>query len=141
MTLVQARAKHVTVRQLIINGKDPAILKKQEKQRTKQRDSSTFKAVATEWYKIKSQPWVVGHQRRVWRYFEKDLFPWLGHQQLEDITAQDVLITVNRVKDRGANEIAHRCLNYVHTVYQYAQAHMLVNHDPTLPLKGALPPH
>ena len=70
---------------------------------------------------------------------ENDIFPWLGSRPIAEITAKELLTTVNRIADRGAVESAHRVLQNCGQVFRYAIATGRAERNPGADLKGALP--
>jgi integrase len=72
--------------------------------------------------------------------FQRDLFPWLGGRPIADITAQELLVTVQRIEGRGALETAHRALHNCGQVFRYAVATGRAQRDPSGDLRGALQP-
>ena len=71
---------------------------------------------------------------------ENDVFPWLGKRPIADVTAKELLATVNRIVDRGAVESAHRVLQNCGQVLRYAIATGRAERNPAADLRGALPP-
>ena len=140
ITLKDAREKLADARRLLANGTDPAEAKKLQKLHTVERAENTFKALATAWYTAHSPDWKDGHKKRVLRILERDLFPWLGDRPIAEISPHEILKTVERVKDRGALETAHRALRYTSNVFDFAIARLACNSNPATPLKKSPPP-
>jgi integrase len=80
------------------------------------------------------------HASRIMLRMENDVFPWLGSRPIADVTAKEVLATVNRIVDRGAVESAHRVLQNCGQVLRYAIATGRAERNPAADLRGALPP-
>lgn len=96
--------------------------------------------VAREWHAKQSATWVELHASRIMLRLENDVFPWLGRRPIADITAKELLATVNRIVDRGAVESAHRVLQNCGQVLRYAIATGRADRNPAADLRGALPP-
>jgi len=79
------------------------------------------------------------HASRILLRLENDIFPWLGNHPIANITAKELLATVNRIADRGAVESAHRVLQNCGQVFRYAIATGRAERNPAADLKGALP--
>jgi integrase len=79
------------------------------------------------------------HASRIMLRMENDIFPWLGTRPIAEITAKELLATVNRIVDRGAAESAHRVLQNCGQVFRYAIATGRAERNPAADLKGALP--
>ena len=80
------------------------------------------------------------HASKLIRRFERDIFPWLGGKAVAEIPPRELLQTVKRIENRGALETAHRALQNCSQVFRYAVAQGLCDRDPSVDLKGALPP-
>lgn len=76
--------------------------------------------VAREWHAKQSATWVELHASRIMLRLENDVFPWLGRRPIADVTARELLATVNRIVDRGAVESAHCVLQNCGQVLCYA---------------------
>ena len=74
------------------------------------RAANSFEVLAREWFAKHVANWSDSHTKRIGRFLEGDLFPWLGAQPIADITAHQVLTVVQRVERRGALPSAHRVL-------------------------------
>jgi site-specific recombinase XerD len=62
---------------------------------------------------------------------ERDVFPYLGTMDVRKIRARNVREILQAVQDRGALETAHRLLQRIAAVYEYAIAAELAEVDPT----------
>ncbi|MGA7179247.1 MAG: integrase arm-type DNA-binding domain-containing protein [Thiobacillaceae bacterium] len=140
ITLADARQRRDDARKLLANETDPSLVKAVNKQVRQQAAENTFEAVAREWFAKKLPGWAPATAKKVMRYLENDLFPWLGNRPIKDIGAPDLLATVRRVESRGALELAHRIREYSGQVFRYAVATGRADRDPSGDLKGALPP-
>ena len=140
ITLAAARHRRDDAKTLLANDTDPALVKAVKKQAKHQAAENTFEAVAREWYAKKLPGWAPATARKVIRYLEKDIFPWLGNRPIKDLAAPDLLATIRRVESRGALELAHRIREYSGQVFRYAVATGRAERDPSGDLKGALPP-
>ena len=70
----------------------------------------------------------------------KDIFPWLGHRVIKDITAPELLAVLRKIESRGAHEKASRCREYVGRVFRYGIATGRAERDLSADLRGALTP-
>lgn len=140
VTLKDARQKRDEARKLLADGVDPGEHRKAVKAGRTDRAANSFEVLAREWLGKYSPGWAPGHRDRVVRLFERDLFPWLGGLPIADITAQELLGTMQRIEGRGALETAHRARQACGQVFRYAIATARAQLDPSQSLKGALPP-
>jgi integrase len=138
--LKDARDKRDAARKLLAAGTDPAEHRKAEKAAGSERAANSFEVVAREWHAKQSAAWVELHASRIMLRLENDVFPWLGNRPIAEITAMELLATVNRIVDRGAVESAHRVLQNCGQVLRYAIATGRAERNPAADLRGALPP-
>ena len=138
--LKDARDKRDVARKLLAAGVDPGEQRKAAKAAGEARAANSFEVVAREWHAKQSATWVELHASRIMLRLVNDVFPWLGSRPIADITAKELLATVNRIVDRGAVESAHRVLQNCGQVLRYAIATGRAERNPAADLRGALPP-
>jgi integrase len=138
--LADARDKRDAARKLLAAGVDPGEQRKAVKASGEERAANSFEVVAREWHAKQSATWVELHASRIMLRLENDVFPWLGSRPIADVTAKELLATVNRIVDRGAVESAHRVLQNCGQVLRYAIATGRAERNPAADLRGALPP-
>lgn len=71
---------------------------------------------------------------------EKNVFPWLGGKNVNDISAPELLTILRRIENRGALDTAQRTHQQCSQVFRYAVATDIAERDFSYELKGALPP-
>jgi integrase len=138
--LKDAREKRDAARKLLAAGVDPGEQRKAAKAAGEERSANSFEVIAREWFAKHEPLWTLGHSSKVIARLENDAFPWLGSRPISDITAKELLATVNRIVDRGAIETAHRVLQYCNQVTRYAIVTGRAERNPVADLRGALPP-
>ena len=138
--LADAREKRDAARKLLAAGVDPGEQRKAAKAAGEDRAANSFEVVAREWHARQSATWVELHASRIMLRLENDVFPWLGSRAIAEVTAKELLATVNRIVDRGAVESAHRVLQNCGQVLRYAIATGRAERNPAADLRGALPP-
>ena len=136
----RARGKRDEARKQIAEGIDPAVERKAAKAAAGQREGNGFEAVAREWFEKFSPGWAPSHAKTIIRRFERDVFGWLGHRSIGEITASELLAVLRRVESRGALETAHRIQQICGQVFRYGIATGRAPRDPSTDLRGALPP-
>lgn len=140
VSLKDARTRRDEARRLLANDVDPSVHRKQAQRRQASSVANTFQAIAVEWF-VKHEPnWAKGHSTKIIQRLERDIFPWVGCEPIGEISAQHLLQTIRRIKDRGALETAHRALANCGQVFRYAVATGLADRDISTDLRGALPP-
>ena len=139
-SLASAREKRDAARKLLAAGVDPGEHRKAEKAAGDDKAANSFEVVAREWFAKHSPTWVASHADKIIQRLERDVFPWLGKRPIADVTAKELLATVNRITDRGATETAHRALQNCGQVFRYAIVTGRAERNPATDLRGALPP-
>jgi len=130
ISLKIARVKRGEAKIQLSQGIDPSELKKITKQ-TKNLEG--FEHVAREWY-IKHKPnWTENHAKKL-------IDRWLGNRPTNEITPPELLTVLRRVESRGALDTAHRVMQTCGQVFRYAVATGRAERDPSVDLKGAIPP-
>lgn len=137
--LAEARGKRDAARKLLAAGVDPSEHRKAAKAASRERASNSLEVVAREWLAKQKSAWVESHAEKIQLRLENDVFPWLGSRPVADVTAKELLSTINRIVDRGAVESAHRVLQNCGQIFRYAIATGRAERDPAAALKGALP--
>jgi len=137
ITLHEARDLRFEAKKLISEGIDPNQYRKLNFDNL---EKTTFEAIALQWHTKFSIDWSSSHKQRIFRRLEKDVFPWIGARQINEITSGQLLLVMERVSDRGALETAHRIHQNCGAIFRYAIATDRATHDITLALKGSIPP-
>lgn len=135
-----ARDLREQARTLLAQGIDPGEHRKARNAASKDRAANSFEVVAREWFAKQRANWVQSHADKILLRLENDVFPWLGKRPIAEITAKELLNTINRIVDRGAVESAHRALQNCGQVFRYAIVTGRAERNPAADLRGALPP-
>ncbi|SFN01741.1 tyrosine-type recombinase/integrase [Thermodesulforhabdus norvegica] len=136
VSLEEARKQALECRKMVKNGIDPSEARRTEKNR----NTSTFTAVAEEWYQIRRVSWSAKHAQKIRGHLENHIYPCFGGKYIGDITPEEVLSCVKKIQAEGKNETAHKVLQTISQICRYAIANGKLNFDPCYPLKGILPP-
>jgi integrase len=139
-TLAKAREKRDNARKLLAGGLDPAENKKARKAARRELVANSFEVVAREWCTKQKKKWASTQAKKVDGIFENNIFPWMGARPIAEITPPELLATLRRMENRGANETARRALQYCGMVFRYAVATGRASRDIAVDLKGALSP-
>ncbi len=137
--LKAAREKRDGARKQIAAGLDPSTERRVAKAKMKVGGGS-FEGVAREWLEKYSKNWTPSHTDTVLGRLERDVFPWLGGRPAGEIDAVALLSVLRRVESRGALETAHRIHQVCSQIFRYAIATGSAQRDPSVDLRGALPP-
>lgn len=139
MSLAKARKKKAEARELLHGGIDPAVDRAAQASED-QADADTFERIAREWFEKNEPRWVPSHSSKIIRRLEANIFPWIGREPINTLTAAAVLATLRRIESRGRVETAHRTMQNCSQIFRYAVATGRAERDPTQDLRGALPP-
>lgn len=138
VSLAAAREARDQARTQLRAGQDPSAVRKAVRRHQRRRLANSFEALGREWLEDSTGAWSVSHAAAQRQRLERELFPVLGPQPIEEITAADVLDVIRAIEKRGALEIASKTLTAAGQVFRYAVAMGRAASDPTRDLRGAL---
>lgn len=138
VSLKEAREKRFEIKKLIGEGKDPAFLKKQEKQEKAITAANSFEAVAREWHGKYKKRWSEDHAERILSSLEKNVFPVIGSRPIAEIKPIEALSLLRKIEGRGALEIAKRVRQRMGAVFRYAVVTCRRDSNPIPDLAGAI---
>jgi integrase len=148
--LANARRKAEAAREAVAQGLDPSAERKEERagqlkakvaeMRRKQGlpDADSFEAVAREWFDVKKDGWAKSYGDKIIARLQADVFPYIGHDAIDDIPPMKLLEVMRRIEKRGVIETAHRALENCSQVFTYAVATGRLLSNPARELKSAL---
>lgn len=151
MTLGDARVKAGEFRELVIQGIDPAIYKKEQRESVQRAlvekrveanaKKYCFKELANMWLDERIKSGYYDKNVRgapvVRAYLDRNINPVIGHISIGELTHRDVF---NVMKDLWVNTTSakDKCLRIVSQVYRWAQAMDYVSGDNPADIKGPL---
>lgn len=138
LSLRKARKKLHDAKELLANGIDPGLRKKEKKIAERQTGVENFEQLAREWFGKKSGTWVERYSRTVMQRLELNVFPYIGHLRIDEITPPTLLSVLRRMENRGVHDTARRVRQICSKIFQYGIAVGLAERDPAADLKGAL---
>jgi integrase len=138
--LAKARERHQAARKILAEGIDPGEAKKADKRAAKLAAAHSFETIAREWFAKQKTQWAISHADKVIARLENDLFPWLGQRPIKEITAPELLVSLERIEQRGAIETAHRALQNYGQIERYAVQTGRLERGVSSDLRGALTP-
>lgn len=139
VSLTEARTRRDAAKQQLSNSIDPSAARKAQKALRRATGSTSFEAVAREWFAKHEPKWSQAHAVRVISGLQRDVFPGIGAIEIAQLTPQELLSTVRQIEQRGALETAHRILNLCGQIMRYALATGRAARDISADLRGALP--
>ena len=139
MSLADARQRNQQIKDLIGQGINP----KQEKKRL-QSDTDgtkTFDAIAQRWHDDRKSHIAPTTYSRDYSQYQRDIKPTIGHLNIDEITAPDILAIGKAVEARGATDMARRAIRQTGQIFKQAIREGLITHNPANDLTEALQPH
>lgn len=141
VSLAQARALRDEAKKKLAEGIDPSFVKKEEKLVRDVQLNNTFQAVAFEWHGTKVSRWSEGYASDILEAFNKDIFPYIGQQQANEIKPLVLLNVLRRMESRVATEKAKKVRQRCREVFRYAIVTGRVEYNPTADLTSAMSGH
>lgn len=131
-SLGDAHKLHREALKVLEGGKDPALERKKEKIAT--RDSSTVNGLIEEYLEVWAKP-----RKRSWkedeRFLNKDVKPFWGKLKAKDVTRRDVILLLDKIKDRGAPIAANRGLACIRRMFNFAVERDIIPTSPCTSVK------
>lgn len=99
---------------------DPMAQKAENKRKALRTAENSFKAVALEWHDNNKERWSNGYSRKVLRGLELNVFPFIGHRPISEITPPELLSEcLRRIEQRGSLDIAGRTKQICGQVFRF----------------------
>ncbi|GHD02203.1 tyrosine-type recombinase/integrase [Novosphingobium pokkalii] len=141
VSLRDARKMRDDARDLIADGKDPALERQREKLRAGALAENTFTSIANEYCRKRrrdgDRAWAPATAARC-EYLLSLLDNSIGKMPIHEIEPIDALAAIRKIEKRGKLESARRTLQLASAVFRYAVATARLRSDPTRDLRGAL---
>jgi len=135
VSLLEARKKRDELKKLLLEGLDPAKVKRQRSANGGFSLGETFEEIADTWHKQWSEVRSPRHAAYVQRRLEGDVFPVIGDLPITSLRPLDVVKVIKAIESRGAVDIAKRAYQTIGAICRYAVAHGLMDRDPTRDVK------
>ena len=113
-------------------------LKAREKAKAKEeaaREADTVEAFAQRWYKEIAEP-ANSNPRNIKRIMDKDIIPEIGSKQIADVTVTDILAITDKIKNRGADQMALQTRNVLKRLFAYAIAREKIKFNPAAAIEA-----
>lgn len=138
LTLIAARAKRDEAKDMLREGRDPAVERRVSSQARASDNENTFEVVARRWHDLHKATWSEVHAADVIASLDRDVFPEIGDLPITSIESPKLLTVLNAVEQRGAIETAHRLRQRVSAVFLHGIATGICKADPAASLGKAL---
>ncbi|WP_368182041.1 tyrosine-type recombinase/integrase [Aeromonas sp. R7-5] len=113
-------------------------MKAVEKAREKEeaiRAGDTVEAFAWHWYAKIAEP-ANSNPRNIKRILEKDVIPAIGSKQITDVTVTDILSITDKIKNRGADQMALQTRNVLKRLFSYAIGRQKITFNPATAIEA-----
>jgi integrase len=140
VSLLDARERRDSARQLLAAGSDPARVRDEQVRQARMAAANTFEQVAREWHQTMLAQWQPQTARDILHRFEQDVFPQIGKLAVTEIQSRDVIDAIRAVERRVALEIASRLAANCSRVFRYAMRCGLAERNPAEHLREVLAP-
>ncbi len=139
MSLQNARQRNLEIKRLIADGINP----KDDKKKTQADNdgSRAFDTIAQRWHNDRKAHIAPTTYSRDYSQYQRDIKPVIGHKNIDDITAPDILAIGKAVESRGATDMARRAIRQTGQIFKQAIREGIVTHNPANDLTEALQPH
>mgnify|MGYP000686983879 CR=1 FL=1 len=138
VSLKMARERRDEARTLLANGADPASVKAQLSHEKREASENTFGKIADEYVaKIEKEGRAAVTIKKT-RWLLSLMVGDLGGRPITEITAAELLNTLQKVEAKGHHETARRMRSLSGRVFRYAVATSRATADPSGLLRGAL---
>jgi integrase len=118
VTLLEARDRARKYAETVSSGVSPVADAKKDRGAVKELD--TVRAFADRWYVAEIADKSKSYSTVTRRALDKDIYPAIGNKLLADVNAGDVLVICDKIKGRGAPQMALFTRNVVKRMYEYA---------------------
>ena len=113
-------------------------MKAVEKAKVKEAEAQaadTVEAFALRWYAEIAEP-ANSNPRNVKRALDKDVIPAIGSKQIADVTVTDILAITDKIKNRGADQVALQTRNVLKRLFSYAIAREKITFNPAAAIEA-----
>ena len=97
--------------------------------------ADTVEAFARRWYAEIVEP-ANSSPRNVKRVLDKDVIPAIGAKQIADVTVTDILAITDKIKNRGADQMALQTRNVLKRLFAYAIAREKTTFNPAAAIEA-----
>lgn len=136
--VADARRGRDAARQLVKQGVHPARQRKAERAQQAMESANTFEAVACEWIAKKGPGWSPYYLKQVEGFMAADVYPHIGALPIREVSANQLLVIVQRIEGRGANTVAVLVRQWLSAIFRYAVSTLRADSDPAAALRGAV---
>lgn len=97
--------------------------------------ADTVETFARRWYAEIAEP-ANSNPRNIKRILDKDVIPAIGMKQIADVTVTDILAITDKIKNRGADQMALQTRNVMKRLFAYAIAREKITFNPAAAIEA-----
>jgi len=121
---------HLFIREWCLKARESAKAKQEAK-----KAGDTVQAFGAVWYAEVVEP-ANTNPRNIKRILEKDVYPAIGAKQVAEVTVTDILAITDKVKARGADQMALQTRNVLKRFFAHAIARQKTQFNPAAAIEG-----
>lgn len=133
----EVKKQHDWAKEQARRGIDPVKARYVDRANKVAAGEDTFEVVAREWLADRTK-WGDVHRKKSVRALERDVFPYIGHLPVGEITPAMVTKVIERIVKRGTEDTPAKVLQHVTRVFRLAQTRGL-RENPAIPAREKLP--
>ena len=138
VSLKAAREARKSAKELLATGQDPSEAKREVKAEKVASTISTFKTIALEWHKVRSNRVTEETRNQRLKHFENHVFAYIGERPIKDIKPPEILAVIRKVEASGAVYTAGRIRELCARVFRYAIQTGKAETNPADAMRGAI---
>jgi integrase len=128
ISLSEARERARKYAKIVESGKSPVETAREDRGTVVRLD--TVRLFGAAYYTERVAHMSAAYQRTITRALDKDIYPAIGNKPLSEVTALDVLAITDRIKARGAPQMALTVRNLLKRMFAYAVFRRMMTTNP-----------
>lgn len=136
LSLTDARAKNLEVKQMLANGINPRDKARADK--LQQSGAHLFGVLAKQYHQQQARKVKPSTHAAALSLYTRHIMPALANQQINDITAPDVLRMARKIENMGSGEQAKRAIRQVKKIFTLGIMEGLATTNPANDISGAI---
>lgn len=137
LSLSNARKAANEARELLAQGIDPKVHRDTLSAQKAAQINNTLLNVSKRWFEIKSDAVTKDHGEDIWRSLENYVFPKIGNQAIDSITAPQVITLLKPVEANGRLDTVKRLSQRLNEVMVFAVNTGVIHANPLAGIKAA----
>ncbi|MBA1420961.1 MAG: integrase arm-type DNA-binding domain-containing protein [Epsilonproteobacteria bacterium] len=141
VTLQEARKKREDLKYQISHGIDPSSERKEEKETIKKEATKTlytFSYLSNTYFEhilTLANPISANHHKKQVGRISNHCLPYIGDIPIIELTKNDILDVIGRIKSQGTHETARRVLSFIKSILDYGVDRELLEYSATSSIK------